>query len=269
MSTVQERFPSRNSLVSDNSSAERHYWVTGETSGDQAGADALAAAPATHTNAIGQVLVPVSLSVDQFDNDGHYVVITYGPRKYPETGDSSYSFDTGGGTQHITQSLNTIQRVGVGGSGVDVPDFKGAIGVHGDNIEGVDIPSPKYHFTETHYIAVASVTDAYKDKLKALTGRVNNATFRNSDAGEVLFLGAAGSQRGEDDWEITFRFAVSDNETGLTVGDISGINKKGWEYLWIVYEDVHSTAPEFIVKVPLYAYVEQVHYEGNFADLGI
>ena len=28
-------------------------------------------------------------------------------------------------------------------------------------------------------------------------------------AGECLFLGASGSKRGEDDWEIAFRFAAS------------------------------------------------------------
>jgi len=48
----------------------------------------------------------------------------------------------------------------------------------------------------------------------------------------VLFLGATGSERGEgpdDDWEITFRFAANPNQTGLSVGSISGISKKGWK----------------------------------------
>ena len=86
-------------------------------------------------------------------------------------------------------------------------------------------------------------------------------------AGEVLFLGASGSQRGEDDWEITFRFAASPNVTGLTIGDIEGIDKKGWEYLWVRYADAEDE--KVLVKQPIAVYVERVYDEGNFAGLGI
>ena len=85
--------------------------------------------------------------------------------------------------------------------------------------------------------------------------------------GEVLFLGASGSQRGEDDWEITFRFAASPNVTGLTVGPITGIAKRGWEYLWVRYSDAEDQ--HVLVKQPIAAYVEKVYDEGNFAGLGI
>jgi hypothetical protein len=65
----------------------------------------------------------------------------------------------------------------------------------------------------------------------------------------VLFLGASGSQRGTEDWEITFSFAASPNATGLTVGDITGIEpKKGWEYLWVRYADAEDA--ETLVKQP-------------------
>ena len=42
-----------------------------------------------------------------------------------------------------------------------------------------------------------------------------------------LMKNAAGTKRGSGDWEIAYRFAASPNVTGLTVGDITGINKKG------------------------------------------
>jgi hypothetical protein len=94
--------------------------------------------------------------------------------------------------------------------------------------EGFDIIVPTCNFSETHYIAVASVTKAYKATLVSLTGKVNNAKFRGFAAGEVLFLGASGSQRG-DDWEITFKFSANSNVKGLKVaqvyesGDFSGL----------------------------------------------
>ena len=42
----------------------------------------------------------------------------------------------GGGTQHITQSIATIQKYAPPGK--TAPDFKGAIGVTHDSVEGVD-----------------------------------------------------------------------------------------------------------------------------------
>lgn len=100
-----------------------------------------------------------------------------------------------------------------------------------------------------------------------LTGRVNHAPFKGFAAGEVLFLGASGSQRGQEDWEVTFSFAASPNVTGLAVGQITGIAKKGWEYLWVRYED--AVDAHTLVKQPAAAYVEQVYPYGDFALLGI
>jgi hypothetical protein len=193
------------------------------------------------------------------------VSVRYGKKEPKDTGDSSFSFDTGGGTTHITQSLATI------GSYAPptkvAPNFQGAIGVTTDSVEGTDITVPIYNFTETHYIPIALVTGAYKATLFALTGKVNASAFKGFAPGEVLFLGASGSQRGEEDWEIAFRFAASPNVTGLTVGPITGIAKRGWEYLWVRYSDAEDQ--HVLVKQPIAAYVEKVYDEGNFAGLGI
>ena len=102
-----------------------------------------------------------------------------------------------------------------------------------------------------------------------LTGRVNSAPYKGFQAGECLFLGASGSKRGEEDWEISFRFAASPNKTGLSVGDIGGIDKKGWEYLWVRYADAEDPAAKSIVKRPAAVYVEQVYEYGDFSGLGI
>ena len=194
----------------------------------------------------------------------------YGKVEQKEPGESSYSFDTGGGTQKITQSLETVNKYAASGS--TAPDFKGAIGVTHDNVEGVDITTPVYNFSETHYLAPAVVTNAYKSTLFGLTGKVNSDAFRGFAAGEVLFLGASGTRRGtgsDDDWEISFRFAASKNRSNLTVGDISGISKKGWEYLWVRYADDVDDTAKALIKKPVAAYVEKVYDDAAFAALGI
>jgi len=116
-------------------------------------------------------------------------------------------------------------------SGTTAPDFGGAMwggGVTADGVEGVDITVPVYQFSETHYRTDAQVTGAYKGAIFTCTGKTNAGAFKSFAAGEVLFLGATGSKRGDgpdDDWEITFRFAppASPNQVGLSVGSITGI----------------------------------------------
>ena len=178
----------------------------------------------------------------------------------PATGESLFSFETSGGSQHITQSLETIASY-PGGA-----ECGGAINFDGENVNGVDIVVPVYNFSETHYLANATVTQAYKLLLFGATGKVNTDAFRGFAAGEVLFLGASGSQRGEEDWEITFHFAASLNRTGLTVGTITSINKKGWEYMWVKYKREAGTWK--MVSVPDEVHVERVYETTNFTGEG-
>lgn len=68
----------------------------------------------------------------------------YGPAENQpgEAGGSTFAFDTGGGTRHITQSLATVQRYALSG---DAPDFGGTIGLAwGAGVCPVklDIPDP-------------------------------------------------------------------------------------------------------------------------------
>lgn len=206
----------------------------------------------------------------EHEGGGNWLVnVNYSTKEPKNTGDSTYNFDTGGGQTKISQSITTVNSYANGGG--TAPNHHSAIGVTSEGIEGCDITSPVYNFSETHYIAVASVTSDYKAALFALTGKTNNDSWRGFNAGEVLFLGASGTQRGKDDWEISFKFAASQNATGLSLGPITGIAKKGWEYLWVSYIDAKDTGatPPAMVKKPVAAYVEQVYYSGDFTTLGI
>jgi hypothetical protein len=182
-----------------------------------------------------------------------------------QVGQSQFSFETRGERQHISQSIETVSSHAATGQ---PPDFKGAIGVTQEGkIEGTDITVPVYSFSETHYFS--SVSDTYKGTLFSLTGKVNDAAFKGLNAGEALFLGAAGSKRGDDPWQIKFLFAGSPNMSNLSVGDMTGIAKKGWEYLWAQYRTVEQASPKLLVRRPLYAYVEKVYREGDFSQIDI
>lgn len=205
--------------------------------------------------------------VDTTTAKGQWLVtVPYAKLSPLGVGDSVLSFETGGGTQHITQSLATIGKYGDGFSPLGCG---GAIGVTSDSVEGVDITVPVYQWSETHYLADDDVTQAYRKLIADLTGRTNAGTFRGFAAGEVLFLGATGTKRSDGVWEITFRFAASANRTNITVGNITVTSKKGWEYLWCQYEEDTDANSNRLIKKPYAAYVEKVYEEGDYTDLGI
>ena len=272
--TVLEAPESRELEAGRSNSASRRYIIfqTDGDIGDEAAAKdtLLATAPA----AIGNLVIGTARVTETERADFWLGTVEYvSPGKLqtkdpPETGDSTFSFDTGGGTQHITQSLSNVGRYGQ--SGDTAPDFKGAINVTHDSVEGCDIIVPVYNWSETHYKPDSAVTLAYRGTLFGLTGKVNNAAFKGFAAGEVLFLGASGSKRGASDWEISYRFASSPNRASITdIPTITIPSKKGWEYLWIRYHDVLDTAAKMLVKRPCAAYVEKVYEEGSFSGLGI
>lgn len=187
------------------------------------------------------------------------------PQPPDEAAAGTYSFDTGGQTQHIQSALATTRYPG------SAPLSHLLIGAAKDRVEGVDIIVPVFHWMEARVLPAEMVTQAYKLTLMDLTGKVNNAAFRGTAAGETLFKGASGKQDKIDRVEITYSFAASPNRTGITVGEgasaITGIAKKGWELLDIRYAD--ATDSNRLVKKPVAIYVHQVYETRNFALLGI
>jgi hypothetical protein len=190
------------------------------------------------------------------------------------------SFDTGGGTQHITQA-EAEQRYAATGT---APNQNKAIGVDGDSVAGVDVIVPALQWTETYDVPSTYVTATYIKSVAALTGTVNNAAFRSFQPGEVLFAGCSGNQewdseKGDGPWSLSYKFVASPNRglpTGVSgpataaaidVGSIGGIVKKGHEYLWIRYEAAVDGSD--LLKRPKYAYVNQVYREASFSGLGI
>jgi len=265
--SIAEKPTSRSATegVDNNASATLEYIVRGTD--DDAAVHALVQAtiPAFYRGLSYQSYSIDPVHVDQSDAVGCWDVSAQYGVKDPQ--ESTFTFDTGGGTQHITQSLET--KGSYPAPGLVAPNFAGAIGVTHEDVQGVDITVPVYNFGETHYIDDALVTDTYKGKLFSLTGKTNEDAFRNFAAGEVLFLGASGSKRGKDDWEISFKFAASPNVEDLEIGPITVASKRGWELLWVRYADAEDAAAKVLVKQPVAAYVERVYEEGDFADLGI
>jgi hypothetical protein len=218
-------------------------------------------------------------SVSYLGDDAWQVTIDYEKAgAEPSTSDPlkrARSFDTTGGTHHITQAVS----VGSGGT-LDfekrfpstATNMSGAIGVDSDGVKGVDIVVPQLQWQEQYDVPNSYVTAAYVRGVAGVTGTTNNAAFRGFEAGEVLFMGCSGSQEWDDQkgrgpWSLSYRFVTSKNVTGQTIGSISGIEKKGHEYLWVVYEEAVSGAAR--LKQPKAVYVSKVYKDSDFSALGL
>jgi hypothetical protein len=248
------------------STLELAFKIRGTTDAPSA-YSALVAACASAVTVDGVTLSKRVFNLDYVDLELFDGTCTYSKRSLDkdemQQGESSYQFETGGGTKHVSYALATTKYPG------SAPDMANAVNFDGKEINGVDVQAPVFNFSETHVLPAANVTGAYKLALFNATGKVNNATFKGFALGEVLFLGASGSQRGDDDWEISFRFAASPNATGLTVAGITGIAKKGWEYLWVNWCKEVDGATNALKPKAQGVYVQQVYELANFSTLGI
>jgi len=186
-----------------------------------------------------------------------------------DTGDYTFSFETGGTTVKRPVSIATRAFAK---SGETAPNFQGAIGVKDEKgertVEGCEIGIPALKFSIRKRVPQATLTLAYVLALMRMSYRTNNAPFMGFGTGELLFLGASGSEATDTDPEVTFNFEASPNAV-LTIGDISGITKKGFEYLWVLFEDVEDETAQMTVKRPKAVYSEQVYEEADFNELGI
>ena len=230
-----------------------------------------------------------SYTLDYLGDDAWQLQVTYVNRgaddeTQPDPLRRSRSFDTTGGQQHITQALNnvtvltsktgstTITTAGETIYGTNAPSYNGAIGVDEDSVAGVDIVVPALTWTETYDVPHQYITSGYVKAVCGLTGSVNNNTFRSFAAGEVLFMGCSGTQqwdeqKGDGPWNLSYKFVASPNVTNQTIGSITGIAKRGHDYLWVRYEkDVSS---DTLIQKPRAVYVNKVYRDGNFEHLGI
>lgn len=121
---VREKFDSRRLTKGQNPSAELSFIVLGTDDAITAGT------PWRMSPTPPSRVWPAKECVDRTSRAG--VVGRHGAAHGQNQGSAQpgteavFSFDTGGGTQHITQSLDTVHRYPAPGVRLVRPDFKGA-----------------------------------------------------------------------------------------------------------------------------------------------
>ncbi len=304
MATIREAAESRPYSVGETTSQELQYHIFDTGLETEAMALLLATSPTTLNSLVRKTakVDPVWVDYDAVAgrNKGQWEGrVSYAlPAKSSvahEPGDQVINFDAGGGSVHVTQSLATVGKYGTHNAGVPnvITDFKGAIGVSKDGVDGCDIPGSSLAFTVTKYYDVGDVTATLINYLAQLEGCANNDDFTVhaiTDGSEIVTMPTFGAGecrlnkvRGapigdESQWTIAFDFEASLTDSDVDVGGLTwydntgaeaSIAKKGWEYLWVSYRETQQAGGKFLSKVPVEVFIERVHNEVNFDVLGI
>ncbi len=179
-------------------------------------------------------------------------------------GEVSFSFDTSGATINIKaakEHLATYEAAGV----VTGNFHKGAINVKGDgDVEGADIIVPALKMSWSIKQPEGIVNTNFAKTMARNTGKVNVFGWLGFAAGELLFVGASGSDGTDADAQVTYSFVASPNETDFTIGDIAGITKKGHDLAWVEFKDeVEDGAAS---AAPKRVHIERVYNQVSFSN---
>lgn len=236
--------------------------------------EAMAQVPLTFFNGTYLLYrVNVKLS-ERLSEEDWKVSIQYGTAQQQQQNQEQFAtesafnqqFEIGGGTARITHSKQTIQKYTSAGAGTGA-DFGKAINVTETGVEGVDIIVPNFSFSETRNF-LAEEMASLRALLFTMVGKTNSTTFMGFAAGEVLYAGASGGLKGGNTFgEVTHKFSASPNATGLSVGAITGIAKKGHEYLWVRSKETIDAGTGTVVLTPYQANVERVYASADLNNI--
>ena len=272
---VCEKYASRSINDSESPSAETQWYVFREASDppNVSETDAYAALVGdpgfltTYTFPSGLTAGLTNIAITDRDEKSWEFKVSYGVFVPKKLDDIDYEFTVG--LENITAIRSLVTQAYTNTvAGRVAPNFQGGVNVDANGKpRGVDVGVGTFAFTLTKYWDTPAITQAYQLQLKALAGRYNNALFYGLPAGECQFIGARGRIQGNK-WPISYSFRVGDNETNLTIGDITGINKKAWQYLDIYRRTITDGKKK--IDVPHSVYVHTLPPgEGNFANIGI
>jgi hypothetical protein len=278
---IAPRFDAESLSSGSRGDGKRGYFILGTSDAIDA-RDALRSfvAPAFDGNELDNIDVK-RVSTEIWEGDVSYISPERKGEKedqVKEIGDSTYSFEIGGGTFHITHSEKTVAKY----TRATFPaNFGGAIGAdYEGNVAGVDIETPVYDWSEEHKVPVQLVTPAWRKAVARMVGRMNQNAFRTFAPGEVKFGGCSGNKSDKESVTLSFKFSAQENATADNPIIIEGfapqggggdhrIQKLGWDYLWMFYTPMEDTQAKLMVQKLHSAFVERIRKFADFSFLGI
>lgn len=176
-------------------------------------------------------------------------------------------FDTTGGQRTLITHADI--RNGYPGPGLStVPDYGGAINVVDGVPQGLEIETGGATMTISQVISAAQASNAYRRLLMIRARRVVNAApFGPFNAYECRFMGARFSSRADGNVDLVRVFEGAENVVGGSYAGVTGVEKRGHEYVWAPVERQADTAAKVMVPRVLGVLVHEIYPAVDFAEL--
>lgn len=239
-----------------------------DTSDTEAAAAGIVAIGTPHPTISGIAVTQVS--AEPIDSKGCHVSVVYGcddddrlANAYGEV----IEWDLATSQVHITNvaSAGDQRHYPTGAPGGT------AIGVDGDDVQGVDVYRPAVSLTIRKRVSVEP-NATYRATLFGLLGKTNNSHFMGCEIGEALFIGARISKTDAVRWEIEFNFLVAKSAgttsyAGIDGGTISISMPGAWDYVW--FRHTQRKIDDAISSGIASVHVAKVYASGAFSGLQI
>lgn len=231
-------------------------------------------------------LLRTAVRINDFTDGSWSAEIVYGVKRMPKEGEVRIMIDGEGGREKIYQALDVVAAVGLAGR--VIPDTKGVIGYESDGtINGVEIEVSGATILLEFHVQRDVISDAYLAKIAKMSKKVNSKKFKGYDPGELRFKKYTFEdtikldQEGTALSKLTLEFVLEENVTGIQIGDLPPIDKRGHDYLWVYSEEMSAdpmpgsgggggpTPPKMVIKRPIFAFVNQVYRYADFKVFGI
>ena len=211
----------------------------------------------------GEAIFEYPPDVDASDED-----INDADYDQPDVDELDYSYNTTGGTSHLSYSLATLGR-----AGANLRDFGGGIGW---SFDGVDVMTPRFEFSISVNWPRSFFTQAYRIALHNASCTINAAPWHGFAAGCVLFKGVQanpksfkrtlpdGSTVKDYYWRASYQFEAAP-ATSITFAGTTLV-KRGFDYLWKLSEKIEGANGNLETQV-VQVNVEQVYPELDFSNL--
>lgn len=211
--------------------------------------------------AAGGLLYRQNIEIDPVGWSLYEVTVPYGPDKQG-TGEVGWSFSTSGATITVKAAKEHIKSYP---DAWDWNPYGGAIGVKGDGeVEGIDIVVPALALTYTFRHPAGHLSEPFAKVIAGATGCTNANEFRTFQPEELLFVGGDGSDGSASEAEMAYYFVAQANVTDLSIGEITGIAKKGHHALWIDFKDEVENG--YALRRPRSVHIERVYDAIDFAS---
>ncbi len=217
---------------------------------------------------VQSVVVSRSASVEKVGGpDGGMckVMVSYGPPEQapPPSDEPEYELSLMAETVHIESAISQDHYP-------PASDAVGtAIGVDADKVQGVDVYVPKSTYKEVKY--VSSLSRQFKQRLSRVSGCINDRAWKDWAAGEVLFLGATATRKGQGKWKLEFNFSIQQSlaQSIDTDSGLQEFTKVGWDYIWIEKARRKSSDGSQVMNTNAAVHVAKVYPAEDFSLLGL